>query len=205
MAKVKFSKTELKTQRDALKRFTRFLPTLQLKKQQLQAEVMRMHEEIETAEKELAEAMKQTKPWVKLFSTDEAEMIGEKVSIKETVLDTKNIAGVDIPVLEKVLFEKRDYDLFETSPWVDKGFEALEKLVHLRIGIKVLEEQRSRLEDELRTTTQRVNLFEKVKIPECKYNIRVIQIYLGDQQTAAVGRAKIAKNKLVALGEEEDQ
>ena len=49
---------------------------------------------------------------------------------------------------------------------------------------------------ELRTTSQRVNLFEKVKIPETKENIRRIGIYIGDQQTAAVVRGKIAKKKL---------
>ena len=35
MAKIKLTKNELKAQRDALKRFQRYLPTLQLKKQQL--------------------------------------------------------------------------------------------------------------------------------------------------------------------------
>ena len=39
MAKVKLTKTELKAQSDALKRFQRFLPMLQLKKQQLQSEI----------------------------------------------------------------------------------------------------------------------------------------------------------------------
>ena len=35
MAKVKLTKTALKQERDALKQYERFLPTLQLKKQQL--------------------------------------------------------------------------------------------------------------------------------------------------------------------------
>ena len=39
MAKIKLTKTELKAQTDALKRFQRFLPMLQLKKQQLQGEI----------------------------------------------------------------------------------------------------------------------------------------------------------------------
>jgi V/A-type H+-transporting ATPase subunit D len=49
----------------------------------------------------------------------------------------------------------------------------------------------------LRTTTQRVNLFEKKLIPELRENIRRIKIFLGDDETAAVGRAKLAKGKLV--------
>jgi V/A-type H+-transporting ATPase subunit D len=63
----------------------------------------------------------------------------------------------------------------------------------------VLQEQTRLLREELRITTQRVNLFEKVKIPETKTNIRIIQIHLGDQQTAAVVRGKIAKNKIMKV------
>ena len=40
MSKLKLTKTELKTQSDALKQYRRFLPTLQLKKQQLQVELL---------------------------------------------------------------------------------------------------------------------------------------------------------------------
>ena len=47
----------------------------------------------------------------------------------------------------------------------------------------MLERQYALLHEELRTTSQRVNLFEKVKIPECRENIRVIRIFLGDEQS----------------------
>jgi V/A-type H+/Na+-transporting ATPase subunit D len=64
------------------------------------------------------------------------------------------------------------------------------------LEIRILDEQIRRLGEELRITTQRVNLFEKVKIPEAQENIRRIGIYLGDQQTAQVVRGKIAKRNL---------
>lgn len=198
MAKVKFSKTELKTQRDDLKRFSRFLPTLQLKKQQLQMEVMRVSEEISKHAKRVKEAEKSIERWVSLYGASEKHVVDEQVSIEEVKLEERNIAGVDIPVLEDVIFAAATYDLFSTSPWIDNGITTLQEVIELRISGRILERQRALLVDELRTTTQRVNLFEKVKIPECKENIRVIQIFLGDQQTAAVGRAKIAKNKIVS-------
>ena len=66
----------------------------------------------------------------------------------------------------------------------------------LDLELRVLEEQRRLLAMELRTTTQRVNLFEKVKIPETKGHIKKINIYLGDEQTASVVRGKIAKKGL---------
>ena len=54
MAKVKLTKNELKAQRDALKRYERYLPTLQLKKQQLQAEVRAVEHKLdEVTQKEI--------------------------------------------------------------------------------------------------------------------------------------------------------
>ena len=42
--KIKFTRTELKQQRDALARFRRYLPTLKLKQQQVQSSIVQMRE-----------------------------------------------------------------------------------------------------------------------------------------------------------------
>jgi V/A-type H+-transporting ATPase subunit D len=197
MAKVKFSKTELKHQRDQLKQFSRFLPTLQLKKQQLQLEVMRLHEEMITHQHQIDAFKRSLADWVGLFGVAEADLIVAQVEVADVTLEYRNIAGVDIPILQNVIFRPVDYDIFVASPWVDTGVETLQNLLRLEFAGRVLARQRLLIDEELRVTTQRVNLFEKVKIPSTRTNIRHIQIYLGDQQTAAVGRAKIAKNKLI--------
>ena len=114
------------------------------------------------------------------------------------MIGTGNIAGVTIPVLKKVEFERDLPDLLSTSPWIDDGQRVLEALIRLQIELEVLNRQHQLLADELRITTQRVNLFEKVKIPETKEYIRVIRIFLGDMQTAEVARAKMAKRKTLA-------
>ena len=110
--------------------------------------------------------------------------------------DTGNIAGIDIPVFEGIDFESIPYDLYVMPPWVDRGVDALKRLLALDAEVRILKEQHRLLSEELRVTTQRVNLFEKVKIPETKESIRMIRIYLGDQQTAAVVRGKIAKSAI---------
>ena len=74
--------------------------------------------------------------------------------------------------------------------------DRMEKALELDLQAEVLDEQVRLLSQELRTTTQRVNLFEKVKIPETKANIKKIGIFLGDEQVAAVVRSKISKKKL---------
>jgi len=196
MAKVKLTKNALKAERDALKRFQRYLPTLQLKKQQLQMEIRGLQAKVEAKRAEEEALLTDMSNWIKLF----AEPIewGKYLKVAKVCLSEGNIAGVAIPVFEKVIFECNIPDLFDTPVWIDSGIRALESLISLRLERRVIEEQFRLLSEELRTTSQRVNLFEKVKIPEAKENIRVVRIFLGDQQTAGVARSKIAKNKTVA-------
>ncbi len=58
MAKIKLTKNELKKQRDNLRRFTRYLPTLDLKKQQLIREIRDVQNSVDdlTAQVEAADA-----------------------------------------------------------------------------------------------------------------------------------------------------
>ena len=193
MAKIKLTKNELKTQRDALKRFQRYLPTLQLKKQQLQMEMRKLDLEISKKRHEEEAARSSLSIWIRLYS--EPIDLNEYVSIQRLKTSRGNIAGVNIPILDDLEFHEETPDLFETDAWMDRGVDTLKQLMRLRVERQVMEEQHRLLNEELRTTTQRVNLFEKVKIPEAKENIRVIRIFMGDQQTAAVARSKIAKGK----------
>ena len=101
-----------------------------------------------------------------------------------------------VPVFEKLTFEEISYDVADYPLWVDTAVVTLREIARLDALVKTLRTQVELLERELRSTAQRVNLFEKVKIPEARENIRVIGIYLGDQQTSAVVRGKIAKKKL---------
>lgn len=195
MAKIKYTKNELKAQRDAMARFTRYLPTLMLKKQQLQMELRGLEAQIDAKRDEEEQARAALAAWVKLFS--EPIDFSPYVEVAEIQRSSGNIAGVAIPIFGSISFVDAAPDLFETSSWMDAGVDLLRKLISLRVERQVIEEQHRLLSDELRTTSQRVNLFEKVKIPECKENIRVIRIFMGDQQTAAVARSKIAKNKSV--------
>lgn len=195
MEKIKHTKNELKTQRDALRRFERYLPTLQLKKQQLQVELRQLDARIEARRAEQQQLRADTDRWVKLFC-EEVEW-SRYLKIDSVRSSSGNIAGVAIPVFDDVVFRRELPDLWLTASWVDDGLRALERLIRLKIELAYLDEQHRLLAAELRTTNQRVNLFEKVKIPEAVENIRVIRIFLGDQMTAAVARSKIAKAKAV--------
>lgn len=196
MAKIKLTKTELKKQRDALKQFQRFLPTLQLKKQQLQMEMRKCQDLLRQNEEKERIFREKLSSWISLFGGGgSVAKVSRLVTVGNVERDRRNIAGVDIPVFKSVNFNVVEYNLFSEDIWIDDAVKAVMKVIELKIEHKIIEEQYRLIENELRVTTQRVNLFEKVKIPGCKENIRVIQIYLGDMSTAAVGRSKIAKRK----------
>lgn len=194
MAKLKLSKGELKKQRDALKRYERFLPTLQLKKQQLQMEILRQRGLL--AERKHQELLKRKalEMWAGLLAETSVDikpwLVPQRISTT-----TLNIAGIDFPSFGSVDFSPTEYDLFLTPLWVDHALDELRALVILRVEISILEKGIEILQHELRVTTQRVNLFEKVKIPDAQNAIRLIKIYIGDQMVNAVGRSKIAKRK----------
>lgn len=195
MATIKLTKNELKKQKDALKMFTRYLPTLILKKQQLQMEIRKVEDREDEVRSEKDALENDFRKWIGVF--------GEDVGLDESLLVLQevktgdgNIAGVKIPVFLGASFAPVSYDLWSKPLWVDKAVKELQRVMLLDLELRVLEEQRRLLAIELRTTTQRVNLFEKVKIPETKGNIKKISIYLGDQQTAAVVRGKISKRGL---------
>ncbi|MCI7453721.1 MAG: V-type ATP synthase subunit D [Spirochaetales bacterium] len=200
MAKIKLTKNEQKKQKDSLKQFTRYLPTLQLKKQQLQTVIRQSYAEIEELKVKQKEAVEGMKSWIAVYgensSWSEERSISHLVKVKEVKKTKGNIAGVEVPVFQSLVFEDVPYDLRVYPLWVDKAIVALGEIARYDALIETLKERIRLLDKELRTTTQRVNLFEKVKIPEAKENIRKIGIYLQDQQTSAVVRGKIAKKKL---------
>lgn len=193
MAKVKLTKNALKAERDALKRYERYLPTLLLKKQQLQVEMRSLQAKVMAKREEEDSLRKSISGWIGLY----AEPVDWKkyISVKEVREGEGNIAGVEIPLFDGVDFNVSIPDFFTTDAWLDEGIRSLQGLISLRLERRVLEKQYELLSGELRATSQRVNLFEKVKIPEAKENIRTINIFLSDQQISGVARSKLAKGK----------
>ena len=196
---IKLTKNELKKQKDNLKQFQRYLPTLQLKKQQLQSVIMKIRNELAEKEAERIQMIGDLDDWVAVFAENQLfqeDLKLDKLVQPDTVITKNdNIAGVTIPVFEELTFKDIQYNVDDYPLWVDTAVFKLREIARLDALVSTLRKQTALLEKELRTTSQRVNLFEKVKIPEAKENIRVIQVYIGDQQTAAVVRGKIAKKK----------
>lgn len=202
---IKLTKNEEKVQKDRLKQYQRYLPTLQLKKQQLQMVIMQTRAELEQKEDERVRMIGDLDDWVAVFAENnifnEDKKLDNLVEPDTVISKKENIAGVTVPKFVELTFKDISYDIDDYPLWVDTALIKLREIARLDALVSTLRKQEELLEKELRATSQRVNLFEKVKIPEAKENIRKIGVYLGDQQTAAVVRGKISKKKLVEGGQ----
>lgn len=196
MAEVKLTKNELRLQQNRLMQLEKYLPILQLKKAMLQAEVHEARLEIAKSEENYRQVHHLVEEYSALLTEKTTLDPRNAVKIKEIKRHYENIAGVEVPYYEGVSFEDMDYNLFETPPWVDGVVLGLRSIAEARIKVVVAEEKKAALENELRQVSIRVNLFEKILIPRAKGNIRKIKVFLGDQQLAAVSRAKVAKTKI---------
>ncbi len=195
MANIKLTKNGLKAQKDSLKMYVRYLPTLTLKKQQLQSEIRTIELRAREVREKRSQLEKEFTKWIAVFGEQEA-FSSDMVVVRNIRKKEGNIAGVTIPIYEGADFSRGDYDLYSKPLWIDLAAVKMEQTLSLDLEADVLDEQVRLLSHELRVTTQRVNLFEKVKIPETKANIKVITVYLGDQQVASVVRGKISKKNL---------
>lgn len=194
--KIKFTRTELKQQRDALARFKRYLPTLKLKEQQVQSSIVQTQQLYRKVQDDVDATGRIISEYDVLFNDVSGTNLKKFASPESVRTSTYSIAGVYVPRLETIVFPKADYSLFGTAPWTDKALADLKMLHRQEAELKILQECLDLLKAELKKVMQRVNLFEKVMIPNTQENIRRIRIALGDQMTAGVARAKIAKAKL---------
>ena len=194
MAKIKLTKNELKRQKEDLKRFERYLPMLQLKKKQLQLEIIKIHQSIREVSQKIDSLRQKVVVWADVFA--QKVPLREYCSLSKIKTSEGNVAGIELPIFEGVEFKESEYSFLHTPLWVDKALSLIKEMISLKAKMLVHHQQVDILKEELRIANQRVNLFEKVKIPQTQDDIRVIQIHLGELQTAEVVRGKIAKAKI---------
>lgn len=190
--RIRLNKVSLREQKQKMAMYERFLPALEARKQQLIMQLAMIRANI-LKERELMEAMlEEMSSWASIY-WDVERVLRFYVVIREIRCASRNIAGLKMREFKEIIFDEPGYSLFATPYSFDVVLERTREAISLRERIKILEEQEEILLDGFRKTSQRINLYEKRLIPECREAIRRISVYLQDQQAAAVGVAKVAK------------
>lgn len=192
MARLQLNKSSLAREVKSLRTFERFLPSLDLKRQQLMAERAKATRTLAATRKEIDGFRKQVGRKLPMLSNLDVDLT-DLVKITTARLGTENVVGTHLPVIERIEVAVRPYALLAKPHWVDNLAAMLHDMLELRIRVQVEERRLALLDAAVKTITQRVNLFDKVLIPRARSNIKRIKIYLSDEEMAAVVRSKIAK------------
>ncbi len=195
--KISLNKSSLNKEKASLKTFNRYLPALELKRQQLMAERKKAELALDEARARILEIEQAIAAQLPMLAYEEIDVEG-LVQVTDVVLGEQNIVGTSVPTLEKVDVVVKPYSLLVKPHWVDFLAEKLTEMTKLHIESQVRELRYQEISAATRTTSQRVNLFSKVLIPQSKRNIARIKIFLSDQDRAGVVNAKISKSKMDA-------
>ncbi|GAA0791178.1 V-type ATP synthase subunit D [Marinobacterium sediminicola] len=194
MGKLALNKSTLNHENQRLKSFRQFVPALDLKRKQILAARLKSRRALADFEmhmQQVNEAVAVQLPMLAGTSLD----LGSLVQLRRVHQRTDNLVGIELPVVERVEIDSRQYSRLALPQWVDILADRLRQMLELKVRHEVELLRLERLESALQKTTQRLNLFDKVLIPRTEANIRRIRIALSDAERAGVVRAKIAKNK----------
>lgn len=194
MARLQLSKSALAREQKNLATFQKFLPSLDLKRQQLMAERVRAAKAVDDAHARIEVLRQKVREHLRMLSNRDIDLTG-LVSLKTVRLGSENVVGTRLPTLEAIEIDIRPYALLAKPHWVDSTAALLRDMLELRIQAQLAERRLDLLDAAVRTIAQRVNLFDKVLIPDSRRNIKRIRISLADAEKAAVVRSKISKRK----------
>ncbi len=190
-----YNKTYLQQLNKGLKVRLNALPTLVAKESALRLEVKKAREAVVAAERTLEREYAEQQETLRLWR----ELPEGLVAVSGVEVDVRKIAGVKTPVLRDVSFTVARYSAALLPPWVPGGIETLKRLSRLRIEAEIARKKVTVLEYARKKTTQKVNLYEKVQIPEYQEAIRKIKRFMEDEDNLSKSSQKILKAKIAAL------
>ncbi|EAR62928.1 V-type ATP synthase subunit D [Neptuniibacter caesariensis] len=198
MAKLALNKTTLNREGRKLKSFRQFVPALDLKRKQLLSARQETRKSLEQTEQLLADLQQEVADQLPMLANSDVEL-ASLLQIRTCDVGYINLVGLELPELRQFEVELAQYSRLLYPHWVDVLLDLQQRALKAEIEIQIYRQRLALLEEGLQKTTQRLNLFDKVLIPQARANIRKIQIALSDAERAGVVRAKIAKNKRAKL------
>jgi V/A-type H+-transporting ATPase subunit D len=194
MTRLQLNKSSLANEAKSLGTYKRFLPSLELKRQQLTAQRNKAKAAVAETVRRIDQLELRVGDQLPMLANQNIDLAG-LVQLTDVNLGTENVVGTHLPTLNGIELRVKHFSVMATPHWVDNVVETLKEMLELKVLANVNTRRLQLLDKAVSKITQRVNLFEKVLIPQTESNIKRIKVYLSDEQMAAVVRSKIAKRK----------
>ncbi len=193
--KFQYNKTTIQELKKQLALREKALPILKNKETALRLEVKLRQKRLVDLKQEKAKIIKEVTAHPGLWAA-----FPKILFVNNLKLERETIIGVKVPRVRAVEFSMADFDWMQYPAWLPAAMEILKKATMLDMQLEVLEEQIHLLDIARKKTTQKVNLYEKVQIPEMEQATIKIKRFLEDKENIAVAGQKIMKKKKVQIG-----
>lgn len=191
---ISLSKSSLQQQQEKLRLYNRFLPSLELKRQQLSAEYKKAAQALAEAEQGADKASRSLTALLPVLGSTPMKLTN-LVRVRRIDVAEEDVLGLRLPTLRAVEFDEAPYSMLSTPFWLEELVICVKASATYRLRLQVYRERVKRMKGAVRRVSQRVNLFGKVLIPNARRDIARIKIFLSDVERAAVVTSKIAKAK----------
>ncbi len=188
--KFQYNKTTIQELKKQLSIRQKALPILKHKETALRLEVKKRQKDLRKTQNRHEELLSTIKQYVGFW-----DQIPNILFIEGLATSTHTIIGVKVPEVRNIEFKMADISWWNYAAWVPTGIELLKEAIRLDIKIDVLEQQITALDNARKKTTQKVNLYEKVQIPEMDQAVLKIKRFLEDKENIAKAGQKIMKNR----------
>ena len=188
--KFQYNKTALQNLRRQLSIREKALPTLKSKEAALRLEVRKITAEIDLLKEEYQMIVKENQNYNGFWRE-----FPQIVKIRNIISEQKNIAGVRVAILKNIDFALEQISLFNMPSWIRLAINMFERLMTIQIRIEMTEARLNALAYARKKTTQKVNLYEKVQIPEYRMAIIKIKRYMEDEDNLSKSSQKIVKER----------
>ena len=192
MARLLLSKSTLLKEKKRLESFLRFLPSLEMKRQQLMVAVKKSQKRTDNLKQQVLANEKLIADEVPMLAVKTIDLQG-LCQVKKVHHQRKNVVGVWLLDIQSIEFELAEVSILAKPHWVDFIQKKLRQDIEINVMLDVEDFNLDRLKKESKKVTQRVNLFDKVLIPEARRNMRKIQLFLDDKDREMVVTSKLSK------------
>jgi V/A-type H+-transporting ATPase subunit D len=194
------NKTTLGRLRRQLTIYRGVLPSLDLKRRQLSLDLTAARARLAAARRELDGEVESAAARIPMAANEQIVLSG-LMKLDGVRLAEERHLGIALPRIESIEWTVAPYSALAKPHWVDRLIDELREIAERRLAEQVLLERMRRLEQALRRTIQRINLFERLLIPRTERDIRRVRVALADAERDAIVRAKIAKARHNATDE----
>jgi len=188
--KFNYNKTTIQQFKRQLAIRQKALPILKNKETALRLEVVKLSKELEKLDKKKQKLEARLENYRGFWAE-----FPEIVSVDKIERHSKKVIGVKIPEIKTIEFKLADVSWWNLPAWIPDGIAIIKEAIRLKLERNILEEQIKTLENARKKTTQKVNLYEKVQIPEYEDAIMKIKRFLEDKENISKAAQKIVKNR----------